>query len=278
VLSGLLFGWRGGVMAGLTFVAINQAALMAMGTPASERMFESQLSSLSVLLTLLVPPIFGALFSTLIERIRSQSAGQHKRDHSDSVVDRSFTPNRRFDPPMFDEPARPLDQRDQPLSTAALTTDMTRTRTAEQSVEALRRVIFAPLPAPDMDLAATLDVLSMRFGQFTSLPIHISSIGRTRAVRSLECDLLVRLTQEALLNIQQHAHATAVTMTLRYDINSVALLIQDDGVGLADGTFERPGLHALRAMHYRVSELGGRLDVFQTEGGGVTVRAAMPLD
>jgi signal transduction histidine kinase len=67
-------------------------------------------------------------------------------------------------------------------------------------------------------------------------------------------------------------------MTLRYDINSVALLIQDDGVGLVDGTFERPGLHALRAMHYRVSELGGRLDVFQTEGGGVTVRAAMPLD
>jgi len=58
----------------------------------------------------------------------------------------------------------------------------------------------------------------------------------------------------------------------------VALLIQDDGVGLLDGTHERPGLHALRAMQYRLAEFGGRLDVFETEGGGVTVRATMPLE
>jgi signal transduction histidine kinase len=31
-------------------------------------------------------------------------------------------------------------------------------------------------------------------------------------------------------------------------------------------------------MHYRLAELGGRLDVFETEGGGVTVRATMPLE
>jgi signal transduction histidine kinase len=47
---------------------------------------------------------------------------------------------------------------------------------------------------------------------------------------------------------------------------------------LLDGTHERPGLHALRAMQYRLAEFGGRLDVFETEGGGVTVRATMPLE
>ena len=59
---------------------------------------------------------------------------------------------------------------------------------------------------------------------------------------------------------------------------SVALLIQDNGVGLVDGTFHRPGLHSLRAMQYRIAEFGGGLEVFETEGGGVTVRAAMPLE
>jgi signal transduction histidine kinase len=88
----------------------------------------------------------------------------------------------------------------------------------------------------------------------------------------------VRLAQEALLNIQQHAHADTAMLTLRYDTTSVALMIQDDGVGLLDGTYERPGLHALRAMQYRLAEFGGRLDVFETEGGGVTVRATMPLE
>jgi signal transduction histidine kinase len=31
-------------------------------------------------------------------------------------------------------------------------------------------------------------------------------------------------------------------------------------------------------MRYRVSEFGGRLDIFETEGGGVTVRTTMPLE
>ena len=49
-------------------------------------------------------------------------------------------------------------------------------------------------------------------------------------------------------------------------------------IHLIDGTYERPGLHALRAMQYRLAEHEGRLDVFELEGGGVTVRASLPLD
>jgi signal transduction histidine kinase len=278
VMPALLFGWRGGVMAGLTFVAIQQAALTAMGMPASERIFENSIARLSVLLMLIVPPMFGALFSVVIERIRAQDHAHRPDEREQSSVDRPFTRDERYDVPIFGGSSRSADRHDTALSGATLAADLTRTRTAEQSVEELRRVIFAPLPAPEMDLAATLDVLSMRFGQFSSLPVRVTLIGRTRAVGALECNLLVRLTQEAMLNVQQHAHASSVSLTLRYDISSVALLIQDDGVGLVDGTYERPGLHALRAMYYRVSELGGRLDVFQTEGGGVTVRAAMPLE
>jgi hypothetical protein len=278
VLPALLFGWRGGVMAGLAFVALQQAALMAIGMPASDRVFESNLSSLSVLLTLVVPPVFGALYSVVVERIRTQNRDQRDHRDQDARVERPLAREDRFEPPLFGGGPRSIERRDSVLSPATLAADLTRTRTAEQSVEELRRVIFTPLPAPDMELAATLDVLTLRFGQFSSLPVRVAMIGRIRAVGPIERDLLVRLTQEALLNIQQHAHAASVSVTLRYDISSVALLIQDDGVGLVDGTYERPGLHALRAMYYRVSELGGRLDVFQTEGGGVTVRAAMPLE
>jgi signal transduction histidine kinase len=154
----------------------------------------------------------------------------------------------------------------------------TKVRATEQGVEDLRRQIFTPLPSVDMDLGAALDVLAMRFGQHTGTPARVTLLGRTRAINRLHSGLLVRLAQEALLNVQQHAHAASATLTLRYDSCTVALLIQDDGVGLLDGTHERPGLHALRAMQYRLAEFGGRLDVFETEGGGVTVRATMPLE
>ncbi|MFN8477828.1 MAG: hypothetical protein U0074_08445 [Kouleothrix sp.] len=44
------------------------------------------------------------------------------------------------------------------LDDAPLALQMLKTRTAEQSVEDLRRIIFMPLNAPDMELSAALDV------------------------------------------------------------------------------------------------------------------------
>ena len=67
-------------------------------------------------------------------------------------------------------------------------------------------------------------------------------------------------------------------ITLSYELHTILLVIEDDGVGLLDGTHERPGVHALRAMHYRLSELEGQLEVAEGEAGGVTVRASLPLD
>jgi hypothetical protein len=280
VLPALLFGWPGGVMAGLTFVAINQASLTAVGMPAADRMFEGTLSGLTVTISMVVPPTFGWLFPTMVERLRHQaSATGHGRRQSNERDDReSFGQEPRLDTPRFSRSA-PDERRNEPMTPELpLAVQLTRTRIVEPSVEDLRRVIFAPLPAADMDLGAIFDVLVTRFSQQTSINTRVALIGRTRFLRASHRDLLVRMVQESLLNIQQHAHAGSVSLTLRYDINSIVILVQDDGSGLADGTYERPGLHALRAMRYRIAEFGGRLDIFETEGGGVTVRTTMPLE
>ena len=279
VLPALLFSWPGGIMAGLTYVALSQAGLAAAGTPAANRLFEGMLTSMSVPIAMVAPPIFAGFFALLIERIRQQAHPPGQRDNLRTRLD--FTEPFQRDPRAdASRPPRPLRDNRRPDTDPEmpLAVQITRTRTLEPNAEDLRHVLFAPLPALDMELGAICDVLTMRFRQQTGVPTRIAVIGRTRFVQSLYRDLLVRLAQEALLNIQQHASASTVSLTLRYDINSVALLIQDDGVGLVDGTFHRPGLHALRAMQYRIAEFGGGLEVFETEGGGVTVRAAMPLE
>jgi signal transduction histidine kinase len=228
---------------------------------------------------MVVPPTIGWLFPAMIERLRHQSSPERQdRQSPDSDDNESFGSEPRLDTPRFTRLSAE-ERRSEPLSPELpLAVQLTRTRTVEPSVEELRRVIFAPLPAPDMDLGAIFDVLGTRFSQQTSISTRVALIGRTRYLRSIHRDLLVRVAQEALLNIQQHAHAGSASLTLRYDVNSIVMLVQDDGSGLADGTYERPGLHALRTMHYRIAEFGGRLDVFETEGGGVTVRTTMPLE
>jgi len=275
VLPGLLFGWRGGIMAGLDFAALTAAALWAVDLSPANLVTESGWPSLARMMA--GPVLFGGLLPGLVEILRRSLAhrGSRRRMPSLPQLDRDLG----ADAPRFTavgrSPSRahPSLTDDTPLAVQA-----TKIRAAEQSVEDLRRVIFTPLPSQDMDLAPALDLLALRFGQHAGVSARVTLLGRTRVVSPIHRSLLVRLAQESLLNVQQHAHAGSAVLTLRYDASSVALLIQDDGVGLLDGTHERPGLHALRAMQYRLTEFGGRLDVFETEGGGVTVRATMPLE
>jgi hypothetical protein len=271
----LLFSWRGGIMAGLDFAALTAAALWAIGESPADLVTESGWPSLARMMA--GPVLFGGLLPVLAELLRHSLAQRSSRRRVPTLphMERDIG----ADAPRFTaigrapSRARPSLPDDAPLAVQA-----TKIRAAEQSVEDLRRLIFTPLPSLDMDLAPALDLLALRFGQHTGVSARVTLLGRTRVVSPIHRGLLVRLAQESLLNVQQHAHAGSAVLTVRYDASSVALLIQDDGVGLLDGTHERPGLHALRAMQYRLAEFGGRLDVFETEGGGVTVRATMPLE
>jgi hypothetical protein len=275
VLPGLLFSWRGGIMAGLDFAALTAAALWAIGQSPAELVTDKGWPSLARMMV--GPVLFSGLLPGLIDLLRRGLArrGSKRRAPSIPHLDRDIG----ADAPRFTAIGRaPSRARPGLPDDTLLAAQATKIRAAEQSVEDLRRVIFSPLPSTDMDLSPALDLLALRFGQHTGVRAHVTLLGRTRVVSPIHRGLLVRLAQESLLNVQQHAHAGSAMLTVRYDTSSVALLIQDDGVGLLDGTHERPGLHALRAMQYRLAEFGGRLDVFETEGGGVTVRATMPLE
>ena len=275
VLPGLLDGLRGWVMSSLSFVSLAAIILWAVDLPPAAALAEY--GWLRLVLLLVAPIAFAFVLPWLVETARQLIQRQHS--HTSQVPAPRLERTLNAEPPRFASGGRvPPRMRDRLLDDAPLALQLIKTRATEQSVEDLRRTIFMPFTSTDPDLATALDQLATRFGQHTGIPAQVTLLGRARLLNPLHRDLLVRLAREALLNIQQHAHAEAAMLTLRFDASSVALMIQDNGVGLLDGTHERPGLHALRAMQYRLSEFGGRLDVFETEGGGVTVRATMPLE
>lgn len=279
VLPALLYGWRGGIMAGLTLVTVDLAALSAAGVPPADRILNGATSGISLALTMTVPPVLGALFYPLVDALRAYVAQRHPSRRRPPAPP---TPRPRQGSPLNPPSIIRDAHRGRPalpdLGAPLTATQITRTRTAEPGVDELRRILFAPFSTAEPELHSALDTLASRFGQQTGTPIRVSQLGRARYVQYAQRYLLVRLAQEALLNIHQHAHASSVMITLRYDALSVVLMIQDDGSGLSEGTYERSGLHALRAMQYRLAEHDGRLDIFELEGGGVTVRASLPLD
>jgi signal transduction histidine kinase len=86
---------------------------------------------------------------------------------------------------------------------------------------------------------------------------------------------LVDATREALVNIEKHAHARSVVVSVFAASDGVAVTIADDGVGLPRDPQETPGL-GLAAMSERLSRVGGRVHVAQNDDGGVTVQTWVP--
>ena len=101
----------------------------------------------------------------------------------------------------------------------------------------------------------------------------------TGPVRALSFDMeqtLLRCLQEALANVQKHAKAGTVTVTLSYMGNELFLDIRDDGRGF-DASARAPGF-GLRGMKERVEAAGGHLDIESALGEGTTVAVQVPLD
>jgi hypothetical protein len=144
--------------------------------------------------------------------------------------------------------------------------------------DAAHHAIFDPAPTESLSFSAAIDQLALSFGRQGGVEMRVTTIGAVRTLTNVQHGMLLRVTQEALLNVSQHAHAHTVLIMITFEPRAVTLTIQDDGVGLLDGTYERPGLHALRALRYRLSELDGQLAVFESESGGVTVRATLPME
>jgi len=89
---------------------------------------------------------------------------------------------------------------------------------------------------------------------------------------------LYRLLQECLSNIQKHAQATGVMVTLAGRGENIELLVRDNGTGFNPGSVGegRNGI-GLLSMHERVRPFGGTVLIHSAPGEGTAVTASIPI-
>lgn len=145
-----------------------------------------------------------------------------------------------------------------------------------QGIALKRRMIeeLHPSSLDNLGLAAALEILVGEFGERTGLQADME-------LEPVELDRDVQLTvfrvvQEALDNVERHARASRVRVTLAPDGGRARLRIGDDGIGFAAGQLDlrTPGLLALGA---RVQAEGGSLQVTSAANAGTVVDASLPL-
>ncbi len=88
-----------------------------------------------------------------------------------------------------------------------------------------------------------------------------------------------RIVREALTNVQKHAQATAVVVSVAVRPDRLVVSVQDNGIGLpANFATGANALHfGLSSMHRLAEEVGGYLEVLDGEEGGTMVRLILPL-
>ena len=85
---------------------------------------------------------------------------------------------------------------------------------------------------------------------------------------------LLRVIQEALVNVRRHARARKVSVTIGTDGDEVWAEVDDDGRGF-DSETVRKGV-GLSGMHERIVALGGEVKVDSEVGGGTRMTARLP--
>ena len=98
--------------------------------------------------------------------------------------------------------------------------------------------------------------------------VDVAVIGEERKMSSLSEVTVFRVVQEALANIQRHAHARSGTVSLEFEGDRLLLQIKDDGVG-----FRPPDrLAALRGQEQAGHDRDGAEDTLDRRGDAPTLR------
>ena len=156
----------------------------------------------------------------------------------------------------------------------------------QRAIRDARATIFALRPAEEEDcgLEDGLRAEAVRFEGQTGVPVDFSMIGADCQQLSHEHELaLLRLAQEALVNIRKHAQAKRVQVQLTWlGTEQVQLCVSDDGQGFdPSSSAGAPGVAGqhlgLALMRERVEALGGTLSVESGAGEGTTVCAVLPV-
>ena len=137
----------------------------------------------------------------------------------------------------------------------------------QRSIDGIRRLCrgLRPSVLDDLGLVPALDWLLSDLAGRTEIRTALEAYG-DRLLLSPEQELVIfRVAQEALHNIEHHAHAGRVVVHLFCEPGHVGLEVFDDGCGF-DPSHARQGRLGLTGMQERASLIGAQFEVSSRPG------------
>ncbi len=239
--------WRVGAIAVLSTLAVVAAALLI--NLNEQRKADARLRAMA-----------GQIVMTQ-EDERARVARELHDGVSQSLVSAKF---------VFESALEGLRQEHQPAGRSVTTLESGISRLREVLGD-LRRISHDLRPAllDDLGLAHALEHLAREWSQRTGVSVDARCAENFGELPEAVGTALFRVTQEALANVEHHAQAQRVRLSLQRVGRGLVLEIEDDGRGFdAEGTLRsaRRGL-GLTHMRERIESLGGRWALSASSAG-----------
>ena len=130
-------------------------------------------------------------------------------------------------------------------------------------------------PVRDIGLGAALTELLKAFGERTGLETELHVDNAAGGFAEERGETLFRMTEELLRNVERHAGAQHVTVTLQGDAaGALSLTVADDGIGF-DPAAVGAGHYGLVGLHEQAEVIGARLSIAPGPQGGTVARLAL---
>jgi signal transduction histidine kinase len=131
--------------------------------------------------------------------------------------------------------------------------------------------------ARDTGLGPALSKAIERFKDRTGLTVELVIDGDAARFGDDRADVVFRMTEEALRNIERHAGASLVRLSLQIaDGTDLVLSIEDDGVGF-DPAVSRPGHFGLVGLREQAQLIGADLAIASAPDGGTSVHISLRI-
>ncbi len=151
--------------------------------------------------------------------------------------------------------------------------------TIRQLVDDIRRICgtLRPPTIDSLGLSAALQSYTREWAKRTGIEVELClKLNPGRLPEAIELSLF-RIVQEALSNVQRHAHATHVEVTLEHTSpRTLMVSIADNGVGLGEAfdlaKLSGQGHYGLLGLSERAALLSGHLRIHNRSGGGLLLQ------
>ncbi|WP_191600013.1 cache domain-containing protein [Marinomonas algicola] len=147
-----------------------------------------------------------------------------------------------------------------------------------QTINEVRQIShnLRPTLLDDLGLDAAIKSLTSQFSERTGVDIIYTG----KLINDLPDEIeitIYRLIQEALSNIEKHAQANKVTLTIWQDKAHIKLECLDNGKGFSQTAELLPGIGLIN-MRERLELIGGDFTLESRKGAGTKILAKLPLE